>query len=183
MDYSFADYLRVDCDSAVRHEFVDGVILAVAGGTPEHAALAAAVIMSLASQLEGRPCRVFSEALRVRAPATKFAGYADVTVVCSKLELDPDDRHTVLNPSVLVEVLSPSTALYDRTQKLRHYQSIPSVHHIVFIPHDAKAIEVVTREADGWRVETAGPGERAALTHIACELDVDAVFRDPLAGA
>src|SRR5437773_8378838 len=125
--FSLREYLRVDAESSVKHEFLDGMILAMAGGTPDHAALAMAVGASLNRQLEGKKCRVFSADLRVRVLATGFAGYPDVTVVCSKLELDPEDANTATNPAVVVEVLSPSAEQYDRGEKLRQYQQIASL--------------------------------------------------------
>lgn len=96
----------------------------MAGGSPEHAAITANVTRLLGNALEGRPCRVYSPDLRVRVQATGLATglatYADVTVVCGRLELDPEapKRHPVLNPKVLVEVPSPSTEDYDRGEKL-----------------------------------------------------------------
>src|SRR3970040_481974 len=88
--YSFADYLAVEEMSAVKHEFLDGNIYAMAGGSPLHAALSVSVAAALLSSLRGRPCRVFSSDLRVRVAATGLATYPDVTVVCTELRHDPD---------------------------------------------------------------------------------------------
>jgi Uma2 family endonuclease len=107
--FTFREYLRVDADSSAKHEFLDGMILAMAGGTPDHAGLAAAVTAALNRQLEGKNCRVYSADLRVRVLATGFAGYPDVTVVRDQLERDPEDANTATNPAVVVEILSPST--------------------------------------------------------------------------
>jgi len=178
--FSFREYLRVDAESSVKHEFLDGMILAMAGGSPDHAALAMAVGASLNRQLEGRKCRVYSADLRVRVVATGFAGYPDVTVVCDKLERDPDDANTATNPALVVEILSPSTEEYDRGEKLRQYQQTASLSHIVLVAYDAKRIEVWSRGEGAWNVATAGSGERALLDGIGCALDVDDVYRDPL---
>jgi Uma2 family endonuclease len=179
--FSFREYLQVDAESALRHEYLDGLILAMAGGSPDHAALAAAVVASLTRQLEGKRCRVFSEALRIRVLTTGFAGYPDATVVCNKLERDPEDASTVTNPTVVVEVLSPSTEQYDRGEKLRHYQEIASLQHVVLIAQDEHRVEVWGRGVGGWTVTTAGAGDRAELPAIECALEVDALYRDPLA--
>jgi Uma2 family endonuclease len=178
--FSFREYLSVDRESAIKHEFLDGMILAMAGGTPDHAALAMAVGTSLTRQLEGKRCRVFSEALRIRVIATGFAGYPDVSVVCSKLERDTDDANTVTNPKVVVEVLSPSTEQYDRGEKFRQYQQIAELAHVVFVAHDTRQIEIWSRGDAGWTTATAGPGQRALLPMIDCTLDVDEIYRDPL---
>ncbi len=179
--FSFREYLLVDDASSVKHEFLHGMILGMAGGTPEHARLAAAVVMALGRGLEGRPCVVFSEALRVRAVSTGFAGYPDVTVVCNELSRDPDDKNTVTNPTAVVEVLSPSTEDYDRGDKLEQYRSIVSLRHVVFVHHDRVQVDIWTREDDGWSQKSFGAGERAALGALGCELDVGAIYRDPLA--
>ena len=180
--FSFREYLRVDAESSVKHEFLDGMILAMAGGTPDHAALAAAVTASLNRQLVQKKCRVYSADLRIRVLATGFAGYPDVTVVCNKLELDPDDPNTATNPGIVVEILSPSTEQYDRGEKLRQYQQIASLSHVVFVSHDEKRIDVWSRSGDGWRVATARSSERAELEAVGCVLDTDDVYRDPLTG-
>lgn len=171
----------MDETSEARHEYLDGIILGMAGGTPEHARLAAAVVLSLGRELEGKRCAVFSEALRVRSTVTGFAGYPDVTVVCGELDRDPESPNTVTNPTVVVEILSPSTADYDRGEKLREYQSMPSVVHVVHVAHDTRQIDVWSRTAGEWKVARYSTGQRAELSAVACTLDVDAVFRDPLA--
>ncbi len=178
--FSFEDYLLVDEASEARHEYLGGVILGMAGGTPEHARIAAMIVTSFGRQLEGKRCAVFSEALRVRSLATGFAGYPDVTVVCGELQRDPRNSSTVTNPAVLVEVLSPSTAEYDSGEKLRHYQQIQSVAHVVLVAHDGVRIDVWSRAGDGWVSQSYGPHETVQLPAIDCLLDVDATFRDPL---
>ncbi len=180
--FTFREYLSVDAGSEIKHEYLDGLILGMAGGTPDHARLAMAVGALLAQQLLGKRCAVFSEALRVRALQTGFAGYPDVTVICDELTRDPEDGNTITNPSVVVEVLSPSTADYDRGDKLRHYQTIPSLKHVVLVAYDAPQIVVWTREADGWNSATYRAGAQAKLDAIDCVIDVDVLFRDPLVG-
>jgi Uma2 family endonuclease len=179
--FDFREYLVVDESSEARHEFLDGLILGMAGGTPEHARLAAAIGAALTNQLAGKRCAVFSEALRVRSKATGFAGYPDVTVVCGAMERDPDNANTVINPTLVVEVLSPSTAEYDAGEKLRQYKTIPSLQHVVLVAHDATRIDVWTRTGDGFAERSYSGGDSAKLPAIACALDVEAVYRDPLA--
>jgi Uma2 family endonuclease len=179
--FSFADYLVVDEGSDARHEYLDGVILGMAGGTPEHARIAATIVAELGRQLAGKRCAVFSEALRVRNRATGFAGYPDVTVTCGTLERDSESPNTVTNPTVVIEVQSPSTAEYDAGEKLRHYQGMPSLEHVVLVAHDALKIDVYSRERDRWALRSYASGDHAELGAIACTLDVNVVYRDPLA--
>jgi Uma2 family endonuclease len=105
-----------------------------------------------------------------------------VTIVCGGLERDPQNQSTVTNPAVVVELLSPSTADYERGEKLLQYQQIATLHHIVLLAHDEARIDVWNRTEQGFSCDAFGPGDRAALPSIECWLDVDAIFRDPLAG-
>lgn len=180
--YTYAEYLTLEKSANVRHEFFDGEIFAMAGGTPEHAAISMNVGTSLNNQLRGKGCRVHSSDLHVRVLETGLATYPDVTVVCGRAESDPESNVTVTNPKVIVEVLSPSTAAYDRGEKLRHYQRIPSLREVVLVAHDEKLIEVFRRdETGGWTRSEARSGS-IQLPSIGCALDVAEVYRDELAG-
>jgi Uma2 family endonuclease len=184
--FTFGQYLMLEDDSGAKHEFLDGQVWAMSGGTPDHAAVAGNVLTLLNVQLSGKKGRVFTSDLRVRVVATGLGTYPDVSVVCGRLELDPEDskRHTVVNARVLVEVLSPSTEAYDRGEKLRHYQQMSSVEEIVLVAHDRHEIEIVRREPDGtWSRHVAREGEVATLSSVACALPVAEVYRDPLGEA
>lgn len=174
--YTYEEYLALDEASNVKLEYFAGDIYAMAGGTPEHAALCLQVGSSLNVQLEGKPCRVYGSDLRIRVLATGLATYPDASVVCGPLERDPEGKNTVLNPTLVAEVLSPSTADYDRGEKREHYQQIPSLLEIVVVAHDQRRIEVYRRASDGWVRHEAGPGEAIALDSIGCRLDVDALY-------
>jgi len=178
--HSYRDYLALEEASNTKHEFLDGEIYAMAGGTPEHAALAVAVSTALLEQLRGGPCRVFSSDLRIRLLATGLSTYPDVTVVCGPLERDPDSAAGVTNPKVVVEVTSPGTEEYDRGEKLAHYQKTPSVQEIVFVSHRESRIERWLRADDGWKHLAAVKGETLHLASIDCRLPVDAIYRDAL---
>jgi Uma2 family endonuclease len=174
--YSFQDYLAVEEVSTVKHEFLDGDIYAMAGGSVLHAALSATVLASLHAQLEGR-CRVYSSDLRLRVAATGLASYADVAVVCGAEETDPLNADTVTNPAAVVEVLSPSTIDYDLGEKFEHYSKVPSLHTVVYVWQDRRQIEVRERSAGGhWQSQTAAAGARMRLAALECDLDLDALF-------
>jgi Uma2 family endonuclease len=182
---TFEEYLALEELAPSRHEYLDGRVRAIAGGSPAHARIAANVAASLVRGLAGRSCGVFSADLRIRAPATSLGTYADVTVVCGPLELEPEDRrgHTVLNPRVVVEILSPSTEGYDRGEKLEHYKTIRSLQEIVLVAHDRSEVEIVRREPDGsWSRHVTGEHGFAGLSSLGLELSVEEIYRDPLAG-
>jgi Uma2 family endonuclease len=155
----------------------------MAGGSREHAAVAANVVALLAVGLRGSPCQVHTSDLRIRVKATGLVTYPDVSVICGRAELDPEDRlgHTVTNPKLLVEVLSPSTEEYDRSEKLTQYQRIESLRAVVLIGHSEQVIEVWQRSEGGeWVLSTHRAG-LVQLASVGATLPVAEIFRDPLA--
>jgi len=181
--YTYQEYLAFERSANVRHEFFDGEIYAMAGGTPTHAATCVNVSSLLRDQLRGRGCQTHSSDLRVRVLETGLATYPDVTVVCGRREIDPDDHNTVTNPTLVVEVLSPSSADYDRGEKLEHYKRIPSLREVVLVAHDERLIEVWRRGDGGaWSRREVRSGN-LTLTSVPCTLAVDEVYRDELASS
>jgi Uma2 family endonuclease len=175
--YTLQQYLIVETDSRIRHEFLDGEIYAMAGGTPEHAALAAAVIGAVSQATRDRPCRVYTSDLRVRVLDTGLATYPDVTVVRGELQRDPENEHTAVNPLVIVEILGESTESFDRGEKLDHYKRIPSLRECVLVSHRERCIEVWRRvDALQWERSEARSGRCAKLASIDAQLDVDALY-------
>jgi Uma2 family endonuclease len=180
---SYADYAAGEMTSPVRHEYLKGAVFAMAGGTPEHGALAAAIMRELGVALRGKPCRVFSSDLRVYVLETDLATYPDASVVCGKLETARDDANAVTNPTLLVEVLSETTEAYDRGAKASHYRRIPALREYVLIAQDEPRIEVYRRSArGGWELFEARSGERVELESLGVSLDVNAVYENPLSG-
>jgi Uma2 family endonuclease len=179
--YSFREYVAVADAANIKLEFVDGEICAMAGGSPEHAAIAANIGAALSAQLRGKGCRVHSSDLRIRVRTTGLAAYPDLSVVCGQIERDPDDANTVINPKVLVEVLSPSTEDYDRGEKLAHYKRLAGLSAIVLVAWDRPELEVWEKGADSatWSRRVVANGA-VTLSSIPCTLDVDAVYRDEL---
>jgi Uma2 family endonuclease len=145
------------------------------------------VSIALSVALRDKACRVHTAGLRVRVKATGLATYPDVTVICQRVDLDPDDAkgHTATNPKVVVEVLSPSTEAYDRGEKLAPYQRVASLEEVVLVAHDRHEVEVVRREADGsWsRHVASGDDAAVSLSSLGCEIPVGEIYRDPLAPA
>jgi Uma2 family endonuclease len=182
--YSLEDYVRLEEYSNVKHEYLDGQIYAIAGGTPAHGAMAVRVSASLLAQLQGRPCNVYSSDVRIRVTATGLDTYPDVSVVCGGEERDAADKNALINPVVIVEVLSPNTEEYDRGEKLTHYKTIPSLREVVFVSHGERRIEIWRRgHGHEWRVDAARRGETGRLESIDCLLAVDELYRDPFTGA
>jgi len=179
--FTFQEYLDLEERSQVKHEFLDGVVWAMAGGSPDHAAIAANVIGLLTVAVRDRPCRVFTSDLRVRVKGTGLGTYPDVTVVCGPLQTDPDDPsgHTIVNPSVVVEVLSKSTEQYDRGEKLGHYQRVETLKEIVLLAHDEQRAEVWRRDGERWTLDVCRAEDPVKLPSLGCELSLSELYRDP----
>lgn len=188
LQMSYAEFIVFEEQSLTKHEWLDGVVYDMSGGTIDHAGLSANVIGILRNQLKGKRCRVFSSDLAVRSIATRLHTYADITVACGSLETDPENKRAVVNPRVIVEVLSDSTEKYDRDGKFAHYKRIPSLAEYVLVSQKEKCIEVFRRisgskGAEEWDIESekAFAGQTITLKSIECELSVDEVYEDPLA--
>jgi Uma2 family endonuclease len=174
--YTWAEYLAFEEAANSKNEFFNGEIYAMAGGTPQHAQLAARVLRELGIQLRGKPCEPFTSDLRVRVAATGLATYPDVTVICGPILPEPKDANTALNPTLLVEVLSNSTEQFDRGQKFEHYKQLPTLREYVLISQRERLIEVFRRVGVEWQRFEARSTRAVSLDSIGCELSVDAIY-------
>jgi Uma2 family endonuclease len=180
MRVTYLEYCELERDAASKHEYLRGEVFAMAGGTLEHGRLSARVIYLLSRELEGRPCRVFSSDVRVRIDATDLDTYPDASVVCGEPRTDARDSNALLNPLLVVEVLSDSTEAYDRGQKASHYRRNPSMQAYLLVSQHDPRLELQVRRSDGsWALLEARPGERLVIEPLAIELAVDEVYRLP----
>ena len=180
-----AEYLAAEAKSDLRHEFVGGQVYAMAGGSPEHGALALAFGAELRGALRDRPCRVYSSDVRIRVLANDLASgvstYPDLSVVCGTLATALDDPDAITNPVVLVEVLSESTEAYDRGAKAALYRRIPSLQEYVLVAQSEALIEVYRRTDRGsWELRDARPGDRIELVSLGIAMDVATIYANPL---
>lgn len=162
--HDFEEYLALREYSNVRLEYWGGEIYALAGGSVEHSRLSAAITALL--YMRRRPgCTALESNISIRPLASERATYADAVLVCGAYEFHPGDRkrETITNPSVVVEVISDSTAEDDLTAKFGHYKLAPSLTDYVLIWQDEQRVEVRSRRDDGWLVKTFGAGETVHL--------------------
>lgn len=166
---SSEEFLAWEAEQPVKHEYHYGEVFAMAGGSPEHARIGANVAFSLERQIRGGPCKVFSSDLAVELDEAGHFAYPDVTVVCGDVRVRPDS-HVVQNPTLVAEVLSPSTAAWDRTGKLRKYLAMPSVQEVLLVETAWQAAEVYRRDAEGWRFLYPDPEGVIALPSVGATL-------------
>ncbi len=175
LHYSYDEYLRLLERSEFKLEYCDGIIYAMAGGTPTHAALSAAVIRILGPALLGS-CTVFTSDLKVRVEASDLSTFPDVSIVCGAQVVSSLDANAVTNPTLLVEVTSRSTEDYDRGDKLSHYKQIPSLRAVLFVSHRSQTITLVQRTANGWEERDFRSGERVSLSDPKVGFAVDDLY-------
>jgi Uma2 family endonuclease len=177
--YTYADYVGLELGRPTKHEFLDGEIYAMVGGSEEHSALSAEVLRALGNAIGDRPCRVHTSDLRVYVEAAGLATFPDGSVVCGPLEQHrPSPSATALNPSVLLEVTSDSSEEYDTSTKLEHYRTIPSLDEYIVVSHRERRITVHRRGEHGkWLTRVAIAGGRVSVESLSVDLVVDEIYR------
>jgi len=173
------EYLERERVATEKSEYINGVIVAMAGGSPRHALIAMNVGAALHNQLRQTCCRIFSSDLRVCVRWGTLTTYPDVTVICGEEEYTDDKRDTVTNPTLIAEVLSPSTKSYDRGEKARLFRMLPSMREFLLIEQETVEVEHWRRLPNGnWELATVqDPGAILHLESIGSELPVSEIYR------
>ncbi len=177
--YTYADYVALEQVSSTKHEFLDGEIYAMAGGSEEHSALAAAMLRLLGNAIGERPCRVHTSDLRIYVEAAGLATFPDGSVICGPLEQHaPSPVATAVNPAVLLEVTSDSSEDYDTGEKLDCYLTIPSLRECIIVSHRERRITVHVCDEQGRRSSRVAISRgRVRVPSLGLELQVDEVYR------
>lgn len=178
---SYAEYVAQEKVSETKHEYVNGMAYAMAGGTPERARLASELGFLLRRSLpRDAACRVFSADLRVLVEETGRSAYPDLTIVCGPLSTSARDDQAVTNPTVVVEVLSDGTESTDRIEKWAHYRRLASLQAYVLVSQRERRVECDRRDGTRWIFEEAGPGESLQIGGIDVTLAVDELYASAL---
>ena len=150
---SEAEYLEIERKAEFKSEFFDGEMFAMSGGSCWHSIISANIGREFGTALKGRGCVVFESNMRVKVEATGLYTYPDVSVACEEQRFVDDEMDTLLNPTVIVEVLGESTEKSDRGQKFQHYQQILSLKEYILVSQHKARVELLVREAVGtWRL-------------------------------
>ena len=171
------EYLERERRAEYKSEYFAGEIVAMAGAKRKHNLISSNVAVSLGVQLRDKPCEMYSNDMRVQADGEKQYSYPDVVVVCGEPQFRDGREDTLLNPTVVVEVLSPSTESRDRGEKFLRYRQIASLTDYILISQNERRVEQFTKQPDGsWRlVETAEDGA-VSLEAVGCTLALDDVY-------
>ena len=175
--HTYADYVAIELEGRGKHEFFDGDIYAMAGGTADHSALSVAVSATLLAATRGGPCRVHSSDLRLYVEALGLATFPDGSVICGPLEQHgASPKTTALNPTVLVEITSDSSEEYDTGFKVEAYRTVPSLREYVVVSHRERRITVHRRVGDQWIMRVAVGGGQIAVESASAVLVVDEIY-------
>jgi Uma2 family endonuclease len=171
-DVTPKEYLHREREAEYRSEYLRGEIFAMDSASANHNLIVGNCIQTLGLQLKRKPCRVYPSDLKLRVEATGLYTYPDLSVVCGEPKLESDAGDVLLNPVVIVEVLSDSTEAYDRGKKFEHYRTIPSLKHYVLVSQDRHSIDCFSRQGEGsWYLSSCqGVDERILLDAIDSEL-------------
>src|SRR6267378_2907618 len=178
---SAEQYLEIERFSETRHEFLDGVVYAMAGESPDHSTICYNLSGITHAQLSSKPCRGFSPNMKVRAGIGGLYAYPDLMIVCGEAQFHDEQGDVLLNPTVIFEVLSASTEKYDRGgEKFLRYQQIESLQDYVMVSQDNPRVEHHHRQPDGtWNAtEVNGLDAVLVLSSIDCRISLDEVYRN-----
>jgi Uma2 family endonuclease len=172
------EYLAIERRAEFRSEFLDGEMFAMSGASRRHNRIVTNLVSSLDNQLRESPCNVYSSDMRVKVPATGLYTYPDVVVTCGEEEFADEEYDVLLNPLVLIEVLSDSTEAYDRGKKFEHYQSVGSLSTYVLVSQNAARVERYVRQDGGaWLYTEAHESDATVeIEAVRCELKLQDVY-------
>ena len=173
------EYLEIERNSECKSEYLDGEIFAMTGASRKHNLISVNTTVSLYAQLEGRDCEVYASDMRVKVNPTGLYTYPDVVVVCGAPQFEDEHVDTLLNPVVIIEVLSKSTEGYDRGEKFEHYRSIETLAEVLMIAQGKYHVEHYVRQSDNqWLLsETNNLSESINLSSINCILRLADVYK------
>lgn len=172
------EYLAREREADYKSEYFNGEIFAMAGASEPHVLIVNSIIARLYLQLEHRPCKVYSNDMRLKVTSTGLYTYPDVMVVCGEVQFNDEERDMLLNPTVVVEVLSKSTESYDRTTKFEHYSKLESLQEYLLVAQSRPRVELFTKEGEGrWALLTFENLEDVVnLASIDCELALKDIY-------
>jgi len=175
--YSAKEYLALERSALFKSEFHDGQIYAMTGASRKHNLVTVNIARELSAQLKKRPCEAYINDMRVKAAEARSYHYPDIAVVCGSPQFEDAHVDTLLNPTVLIEVLSPSTEAYDRGGKFAHYRKIASLNEYLLVTQDQPIIERYQRQGDVWILsEAEGLDASVSLESIGCILSLREVY-------
>jgi Uma2 family endonuclease len=172
------EYLARERSATQKHELINGHIVAMAGGSPRHNAICANLLRALGNLVRGGPCTPLTSDQQVHVPTSGLFTYPDVTIVCGEARFHPKDSHVLLNPTLLIEVVSPTTEAYDRGAKFRHCKSMAQLQEYVLVGSVERLVDHYRRlETGRWELSSfEDPGSVVPLPALGIRLPFDEIY-------
>lgn len=175
--FSPLDYIEWEKSNSIKHEYLDGEVFAMAGGSDRHVTAALNIAAILRNHVRGGPCRTYMADMKVRVEAANAFFYPDVMVSCDAR--DVSDEYFKSHPTLIVEVLSPSTTAFDRGKKFAAYRTLESLQEYALVDTDSICVEIFRRDADGhWVLYPYAANEEVELQSVGLKMPIDAIYED-----
>ena len=178
LKWTVEQYLAYEEESSIKHEYIDGEIYAMSGGTGNHSLIKVNCVFSLRGKTLDSPCRVYDSDMKIKISDTKFV-YPDFSVVCGDVQYADDKDTQLINPTLVAEVISDSSEKYDKVTKSEFYRSLPSLKYYLIIDQNRIHVQLYTLQDNGWLLqEFTGENKIIALEHIDVKLPLREIYRD-----
>ena len=175
--YTPKEYLALERKAGYKSEYVNGQIIAMAGASRQHNLIAGNLYREVSRQVRGRPCEAYISDMRVKVGSTSLYTYPDVVAACGEIRFEDASRDTLLNPLVIVEVLSASTEAYDRGEKFAHYRRLESLQEYLLVAQDKVRLEHYVRQGSQWVLsEVSDLNDTVHLAAIGCDVVLQEVY-------
>jgi Uma2 family endonuclease len=172
-----AEYLAAERKAAEKSEYINGCVCARVRSNRAHNLIVGNAAADLRNQMRGRPCEVYVNDMRLKVERTGMYTYPDVVGVCEEPRFEDAEADTLLNPTVIIEVLSPSTERYDRGEKFAHYRRLESLREYILIAQDIRRIEHYRREGDSWVLtEVSEPDAALVISSLSCTIRLSDIY-------
>jgi len=172
-----SEYLAIERHAETKSEYINGQMYAMSGAKFVHSLICSNLVAAIGTQLRGQPCKVVSQDQRVKVEASTMYTYPDVVAVCEEPRFEDTVFDTLLNPTLIIEVLSPTTEKYDRGEKFDYYSRIESLREYVLVSSDQMRVERFTRNGTSWSyLALAAPEATLELTSIACRTELSRIY-------
>jgi|SRR5579884_64442 Uma2 family endonuclease len=184
--YTPEEYLAIERRNAgQRSEYLAGEIFAMGGASERHNLIVTNIVRELSIQMKGQPCKVYSSDMRVKVASTGLYTYPDIVALCGEAKFDDDQKDTLLNPTLIIEVLSKSTEGYDRGEKFEHYRKLQSLAEYILVSQEKRHVDHYVRQPDNqWLLsESSNPQDTIQLPSINCSLAIAEIYDKVEVGA
>jgi Uma2 family endonuclease len=172
-----AEYLEIERRAEIKSEYIGGRMYAMAGALEGHVLIVVNLVIAIGSQMRGRPCKMYSNDMRVKVEASEMYTYPDIAALCGERQFEDGHRDTLLNPSAIIEVLSKSTEAYDRGEKFDYYRKIETLREYVLVSSERMSVERFVRDGEQWLFSAmSAPESVLDLASIDCHVSLTDIY-------